>query len=54
MTCTKEQPKGWHCTRDNGHTGPCALVQDKKSRWSRFVDALGNAIGNAKFGGGGN
>lgn len=30
------------------------VKQPKPSRWSRFVAAIGNAIGEAKFGGGGN
>lgn len=47
-TCDKA-PKGWKCTRDVGHDGPCAAVKD--SKWKQFLDAVGNAIGEAKFGG---
>lgn len=43
-------PKGWTCTRTLGHLGPCALVK-KHGKWSRFVDDLGAAIGEALFGG---
>lgn len=46
--CTKKQPKGAHCTLEEGHSGPCI---PKQSKWSRFVNAVGNAIGQAKFGG---
>ena len=28
MKCTNPPP-GWHCTRDRGHPGPCAAVQDE-------------------------
>lgn len=45
----KLAPKGWKCTREKGHDGPCAA---KRSGWGAFLDGLGEAIGEALFGGG--
>jgi hypothetical protein len=47
---TSKAPKGWECIREKGHEGPCAAIP-KQGRWSRFVDGLGEAIGEALFGG---
>lgn len=38
-------PKGWKCTRDAGHDGPCAAV--KVPWYERLTDAVGTAIGEA-------
>lgn len=46
-TCNKA-PKGWKCTRDEDHEGPCAAV--KIPWWKQVLSSLGNAIGEAKFG----
>lgn len=27
--CTNTQPQGWACTREDGHEGPCAVVQNQ-------------------------
>jgi hypothetical protein len=27
-------PVGWRCTRETGHEGPCAAVQDDDSHWT--------------------
>jgi hypothetical protein len=43
-------PKGWTCTRELGHEGPCAAVK-KPGKWSRFMDGIGSTIGEALFGG---
>lgn len=51
MTLCNKAPKGWQCTRQVGHEGPCAAVQ-KRGRWGRFLDAVGEAVGEAMFGGG--
>lgn len=47
MACEKA-PKGWQCTRDEGHNGPCAAV--KVPWYKRAANAIGTAIGEAKFG----
>ena len=49
MSECQNAPPGWKCTRDAGHDGPCAAV--KVSRWQRFTQALGNALGEWMFGG---
>lgn len=51
---------GYTCVRPANHSGPCAMVfvnpepdvPKKPGRWSRFVDAIGEAIGESLFGGG--
>lgn len=48
MEKCKRAPKGWHCTREAGHEGPCAA---KRNRWGAFLDGLSEAIGEALFGG---
>jgi hypothetical protein len=48
MTSCDKAPKGWKCTRDAGHAGPCAAV--KVPWYVRVLDALGNGLGEAKFG----
>jgi hypothetical protein len=48
MTCDRA-PKGWRCTRFYGHAGPCAAV--KVPWYTRLLNAVGTAIGQAKFGG---
>lgn len=45
--CDKKA-NGMRCTREKGHEGPCAM---KPGRWSQFIDGLGEAIGEALFGG---
>lgn len=47
QTCDKA-PAGWSCTREAGHDGPCAAV--KVPWYVRLASAVGNAIGQAKFG----
>lgn len=47
-TCNKA-PKGWKCTRDAGHDGPCALV--RVGRFSKAFASFGNAVGQFLFGG---
>lgn len=42
-------PKGWRCTRDAGHEGPCAAV--KIPWWKQAAASFGNAVGEALFGG---
>lgn len=42
-------PKGWKCTRDDGHDGPCAAV--KVSKWKQFLNSVGTALGETMFGG---
>lgn len=51
MVLCDKAPKGWQCSREKDHLGPCAVHQ-VRGRWGRFVDALGEAIGEAMFGGG--
>ena len=46
MTCHKA-PKGWKCTRDVGHDGPCAAV--KIPWWKQVLNQIGIAVGEAKF-----
>lgn len=48
MACERP-PKGWKCTRDAGHDGPCAAV--KVPWWKQAGAAIGEAIGEAMFGG---
>lgn len=43
MTCTLGM-KGYHCTKDAGHEGPCALVY-KPGFWRRVGDGLGELLG---------
>ena len=40
-SCTKA-PKGWYCTRDEGHDGPCAAwyVKTLRDRWWDFRKAF--------------
>lgn len=47
MNCDKA-PKGWQCTREAGHDDKCTIV--KIPWYKRLGDAVGNAIGEAKFG----
>lgn len=46
MEKCKKAPKGWTCTRERGHDGPCAAIKNPS-----FWDAVGEAIGEALFGG---
>lgn len=46
--CDKPQPKRYRCTRERGHEGPCAL---ERTGWGKFLDGLGEALGEAMFGG---
>jgi hypothetical protein len=39
-------PKGWKCTRDAGHSGPCAAL--KIPWYIRLLNAIGTAIGNTQ------
>lgn len=48
QTLCSKAPKGWKCTRLAGHDGPCAAT--KMSWYSQLLAAVGNAIGEAKFG----
>lgn len=50
MVLCDKAPKGWKCTREKNHEGPCAAVQ-VRGKWGKFMDALGEAIGEAMFGG---
>lgn len=43
-TCDKA-PKGWKCTREKDHEGPCAA--EKVSWWKGALNSLGNALGEA-------
>lgn len=45
--CTKA-PKGWKCTREAEHEGPCAAV--KIPWYKQLFNALGEAVGQSKFG----
>jgi hypothetical protein len=38
MTCNIP-PNGWHCTRDQGHDGPCAAIPHI-NRWSTYRDPV--------------
>lgn len=49
MTCDKA-PKGWKCTRDAAHDGPCAAV--KVPWYKQLGQQVGEAIGQTLFGGG--
>lgn len=42
-------PKGWKCTREAGHDGPCAAV--KVPWYIRLLSAVGEAVGTALFSG---
>jgi hypothetical protein len=44
VTC-KRPPTGWKCTRDSGHSGPCAAIRETYK--SQDVDALSRAIHRA-------
>lgn len=48
MKCDKA-PKGWKCTRDAEHEGPCAAV--KVPWYKQLVASVGTALGEWKFGG---
>lgn len=50
MKTCDNAPKGWKCTRNAGHDGPCAAVKD--SKWKQLWNGIGTAIGEAMFGGG--
>lgn len=45
-TCEKA-PKGWKCTRETGHDGPCAAV--KVPWYKQMVNSIGTALGEAFF-----
>lgn len=49
MTTCDKAPKGWKCTRELGHAGPCAAV--KVSKWKQLRDGIGTAVGEFMFGG---
>lgn len=50
-TCGETKaPKGWTCTRERGHAGPCAAVP-KRGFWGRALDGFGEALGEFMFGG---
>lgn len=51
MTLCDKAPKGWRCSREKDHDGPCAVYQ-VRGRWGRLMDAVGEALGEAMFGGG--
>lgn len=42
------------CGKDHGDGCSCPKPDPKKPWYSRLLDAIGTAIGQAKFGGGGN
>lgn len=44
----KKASKGWKCTRDAGHDGPCAAI--KVPWWKQLINSIGEAIGQSKFG----
>lgn len=49
MTCDRP-PKGWYCTREADHDGPCAAYK-KRGFWGQLVDAVGTAFGEFMWGG---
>lgn len=42
-------PKGWKCTLEKGHDGPCAAVP--VPWWKQVLQSIGEAVGQSKFGG---